>query len=341
MNKAKIYASGSVVGPIEVKTADLLLEAGLDKLDIPTDWIEKHTGIKTVRHCPDSVKPGDLAIDAAQRALDNSPLSADELDAVWFCGIERNCTEPATAYFVADAIGLDPNRLSLCWDLSDACHGFTAGLLTAKSFIESGVIRNALICTGERSSGKTKFIGEKFRKNELGRDKFADTAGAFTVGDAGGAMIIGASDDGRGIEYISTSNQPKHAKLCYFQDFGADRGIDPEFAMKMPQICARTLRVLSKMIPTAMEDLQWKSKDIDYGLVHQVGTSPYFETIKYLGIDSSKAPTTYDKYGNLTSATFPVLWDTLTRSGKLKPGQKVFGVSTGSGITASMLGMTA
>lgn len=324
-----------------VTTKSLLANARLDeKYGLPLEHIETTMGITHVRHCDESVKPSDLARPAAEKALAKCGMDARDLDMVLFCGIERDGTEPATAQIVAGQIGIDPSRLKYCWDLGNACHGFTAGIITAMSFIRSGQIKTALICTGERSSSKTKVITDDFLSGHLSKKDIGDTMGAFTVSDAGGAMILTASDDDTGIEHIGSENYSRFTDLCYFMNFGLDRGVKPTYAMKMPQICARTLKVVKKSVPAGLAKLGWKAEDIDHFVCHQVGKRIFDAWIEIVGVTKDKALMSYPMRGNLASASLPVLWDDLTEQGKLKPGQKVYAISTGSPVIVTQLGIT-
>lgn len=341
MDQSKIYGSGSVLGPQIVSTRELICYAGLDRLGCSPDIIEETMGITHVRHCEESVMPGDLATEAAMNALTAANVSPNEIDVVIYCGIERNCTEPATAHFIADAIGIGPDKLQHCFDVSNACHGFTAGVQIARAFLASqpDEVRYALVCTGERSSGKTKVICDDFRNGVIGKKDIADTLGAFSVGDAGGAMVIGRSENGQGILEISNSNSPRYAKLCHFTNFGLDRGIKPRYAMKMGPICARTKKIIKAMVPDILNRLSWQPKDIDHGIFHQVGRRVHEDWTQILGIDEQRAPSTYATWGNLASANLPVIWDSLAKKNLLKTGEKVFIISAGSGIAVSMIGI--
>ncbi|PCJ21845.1 MAG: hypothetical protein COA96_15250 [SAR86 cluster bacterium] len=344
MVSVTISGSGSVLAPHEVETSELIKYAKLDRFGISPNIIFERMGITHVRHADDSVLPGDLATEAAKKAITASGIPANEIDMILYTGIERNCTEPATAHFIANDIGIDPKRLQYCWDMSNACHGFTAGILTARKFLkdqdEGDRIRNVLVCTGERSSGKTKVICEDFRNGRIGADRVQDTLGAFTVGDAGGAMVLSQCESDKGIKAISNSNNPRFAGLCLYQDFGADRGVKPIYAMKMPQICARTKRIIKRISPVILNRLGWGASDIDHGIFHQVGKRVHKDWLDIVGIEEARAPSTYAKWGNLASANLPVIWDMLDTKGAIKPGDNVFVVSAGSGISVTMLGIT-
>ncbi len=334
MNTIKIVSVWSSFGEYEVSTRDLLEEAGFDKLGFTNDKVEHELGISHVRHSADSVLPGDLAIAASLKALDAYAGSFDEIDVVLFCGIERDYTEPATAHRVARRIGLEA---SLCMDISDACHGFTAGMIFANALLQSGSHRNILVCTGERSSNKTKEISGKFRSGELDASRVADTLGAFTVGDGGGAMILSSDYDGAGIQSIQTVSKSKYEKLCFYSPWGPK----PTFAMQMGKICAATISLVKEMIPATLDQLDWRRDDIDLMMCHQVGKRPFDKYLEIFGIGADKSIATYPKLGNMASATIPICYDLLNQQGRLEKNKKIFVVSSGSGIVVTQMGLIA
>lgn len=87
-----------------------------------------------------------------------------------FCGIDRDYSEPATAHLIAHELG-----------------------------IASGQVRHALVCTGERSSSKTRYISDLYKDRTLGANDVQNTLGVFSLGDAGGAMALGPTDNGTSI----------------------------------------------------------------------------------------------------------------------------------------------
>lgn len=330
--KTKIYATGATLGSHEIATESLLEEAGFDRIGLPLNLIEKELGITHVRHSADSVKPGDLAIAAGEIAIRRSGVAASEIDAVIFCGIDRDYSEPATAHRVAHELGI--NALH-CWDQSDACHGFTTGIITANLLIASGQIRHALVCTGERSSSKARYISDLFRDQTLGKQDVQHTLGVFSLGDAGGAMVLGPGDDGAGIQLVNSRTNSSQSRLCYYDIFGAERGIKPSFGMEMTEICSKTIRLVKRMVPRTMKALGWDYTDIDFLIQHQVGYKPYQVVLNMFQTSADKSPATYARFGNLASASIPVCFDFCD----IKRGDRAIINSTGSGIVATHLGL--
>ena len=104
-------------------------------------------GIVERRMAPVNSKPSDLAIPAAKNAIDSAePGIAEDIDLVIFCGIERDQPEPATAHIIQDKLGLNSRY---AFDMANACFGFVDAMQVAASYIKCGIVKYALIITGE------------------------------------------------------------------------------------------------------------------------------------------------------------------------------------------------
>lgn len=336
-HRAKIIGTGSELGRFEVPTAEIILNSKIDRFGFSLDLVSETMGITHVRHSDLQTKPGDLAIMASEKAIKQCQVDPRSIEAVIYCGIEGDYVEPATAHKVAHALDIAPRY---CWDKSDACHGFTAGLLEAELMIAAGRIRTALICTGEHPSNKTHLLADLFATGHLGSEDVMQSLGGFTVGDAGGAMILTRSESPAGIIASNTTAISALRELCYCDTSGADRGQLPKFSMEMGKICARTIRLVRKMLPESLNCIGWHKSDIDYLIPHQVGERPFLKYLDIFGLTPDQSVATYAKFGNLASATIPVCWDILQTAGRLEPGKRVFIVSTGSGIVVSHLGIS-
>jgi 3-oxoacyl-(acyl-carrier-protein) synthase III len=328
MQSAQIYSVGSELAECAVQTRDILDEARFEDCSL----VEKSLGISEVRQAADSARPSDLAIPAARKALQESSLMPAEVDAVIYCGIERDCSEPATAHIIAASLGLRP---SICFDVANACHGFTSGLHVANSMIRNGDIAHALVVTAELSSKVTRKVVDLFRTSKLGPGDVKTHVGAFTVGDAGGAMILGPCSNDKGIRQIKSRAISDYHKLCSYK---LDKG-ELSFAMDMGRISAVTLKLVKELIEPAYEALGWTPDDVDLFIPHQVGERPYRKTLEIVGISEDKSIATYPKLGNLASATIPVCFDLMQRQGRIKSNSNLLLGSSGSGIAATFMGL--
>lgn len=329
MQTAQIISVGSELADSAVLTRDILDEARFEDCSL----VEKSLGISEVRQAPDSAKPSQLAIPAARGALLESNLRPAEVDAVIYCGIERDCSEPATAHIIAAALGLRP---AICFDVANACHGFVSGIHVANALIRTGDIHHAVVVTAELSSKVTRKVVELFRKNKLGPHDIRTHVGAFTVGDAGGAMVLGPGEPGKGIRQIKSGAVSEHHQLC---SYSIDRG-KLSFVMDMGRISAVTLKLVKELIDPAYQALGWTPADVDQFIPHQVGARPFQKTLEIVEVSEDKSIATYPKLGNLASATIPVCYDLMKQQGRLSAGTNVLIGSSGSGIAATFMGVS-
>ena len=331
-NNVKIISVGSYLPEQVLKSDDIMSEIKSDVLyDIPIDWMSASMGIKERRISQANAKPSDLAIPAAQKAIDQANINPDHIDLVVFCGIERDHSEPATAHSIQDRLGLNADQ---AFDVSNACFGFIQGIEIANHFISSGTVRHALVCTGEVPS-KIMLAAIEFLKQGVDPDMAKTTLGALTVGDAGGAIILGASDfdENVGFKLFHTKTNSSLVKKCYY-------GINPDGTfhgqMHMAPIVGASIRMHRKIITETLSKLGWDK--FDWVLSHQTGKRPFEKFQSFSTVEEERMIKTYDTLANITSATFPVNYEKLLDTGKLVSGDRIGGIHSGSGLVVGEFG---
>ena len=194
--KTKIFSSGTYLPP-QIVTSDELFEEfkSEDKYGIPTNWMSEKMGILERRMSSPDTKPSQLAIPAAEMALQNlNDLPIDDIDLVIFCGIERDQAEPATAHKIKKSLNIDA---PYAFDVANACFGFVDALQIADSYIGSRIAKAALIVTGEIPT-RVLLAAVDMLKRGVDIKTAKNIVGALSVGDAGGAVVVGPSSDSRG-----------------------------------------------------------------------------------------------------------------------------------------------
>ena len=91
-------------------------------------------------------------------------------------------------------------------------------------------------------------------------------------------------------------------------------------------------------VPQIITDLSEKfgfdlEKDVDYFILHQANARIIEATAKKLGISRDRFPMNIMKYGNISSASIPILLDEMKHDGRLQPGMKLVIASFGAGLT--------
>ncbi len=193
-----------------------------------------------------------------------------------------------------------------------------------------------VVVTAELSSKVTRRVVNLFRTHKLGPGDIRTHVGAFTVGDAGGAMVLGPGDEGKGIRQIKSGAVSDHHQLCSYR---IDRG-KLSFVMDMGRISAVTLKLARELIDPAYQALGWTPDDVDLFIPHQVGARPFQKSLEIVGVSADRSIATYPKLGNLASATIPVCYDLMQQQGRLKTGTNMLIGSSGSGIAATFMGVS-
>ena len=324
----RIYSVGDYLPSQKVQSNHLFEDLDSDrKYGIPTTWMSETMGIVERRVAAENTKPSELAILAAREAIEScTEIHPDQIDMVLYCGIERNYTEPATAHAVQDGLGLKAHRV---FDISNACFGFNDGIDIANNFISSGSAKYVLLVTGEIMTRIYPSFIKQLKKG-VSVHKARNLIGWFSLGDAGGAMIIGPSEpeDHRGFRIFRNNIDSSHVDKCHYE-----LNTDGEYhgEMKMGKIVARGFQLHKEIIYTTMKSVGWEK--FDKLLTHQTGRRN-FEQIAKLGIvESEDILKTYDVLGNITSATLPVSYKKMINDVTLNKGCRIGGCFGGSGLT--------
>ncbi len=323
----KISGVGAYLPSERVLSDDLMREAKSEGFGVPEEFLRRFSGIEERRFSTSSEKPSTMAILASRVALADAGIDGRDIDQVIFCGIDRDYAEPATAHFVADAIGANGAD---CFDLSNACHGIMSGISCANGTIGIGAAENILLCTGETPSEVTFDILRQL-KGTTDRELFKKLMGALTVGDAGGAIVVSKAGVGEGCKWMNFHTKSKYKDYCYYRH--TNTGV--EFEMQMSKISTAAVEMHQQMIDRTFEKLEWDPDSITKIYCHQAGAAPHKKMAKLARQPINKAPITYKLLGNLTSATIPINMH-LNRPER---GDKILMMGVGSGLAASQIGV--
>jgi len=333
--KAKIYSTGVHFPTQVVKSDELFSEIDSEtQYGIPIGWMADVMGIHERRVAPEEAKPSDLAIPAAERALQSvSHLNFDDIGLVIFCGIERDQSEPATAHTIQHKLGLNARY---AFDMANACFGFVDAMQIATNYISCGIVKYALIVTGEIPTRVSKAAIDILKKG-VDIKTARNIIGALSVGDAGGAAIIGPTEVGEhaGFELFNTVSHSHLADKCIYKQ-REDGTIEGQ--MMMGQIAGAIVRSHADLINDTLVKLGWN--EFDWVLSHQIGQRPFDRLSNMDGVKPSKMIKTLDKFGNITSATFPVNFYKMVKEKSVERGDKVGGCFAGSGLVIGQFGYT-
>ena len=177
----------------------VLSNAELERLvETSHDWIVARTGICERRVIGSEETLWRLCVPAAEQALAQAGLAADDLDLIVVATSSPDYPMPSTAALVQAALGA---HRAAAFDLEAACSGYVYGLATAGAFIQAGMYRNVLLLGADMLS---RYMDYADRGTCI---LFGDGAGATVLqaGTTQGLRSVVLAADGRGAMHLDIS----------------------------------------------------------------------------------------------------------------------------------------
>lgn len=302
----------------------ILTNFDLEKMvDTSDEWIMERTGIRERRIAEDDVPTSELAFRAAENALKNAGIGADEIDLIIVATLTSDTVIPSTACILQSKLGA---KHAAAFDLSAACSGFVYGISVGAQFIKSGIYKKVLVVGAETLS---KFVNWKDRNTCV---LFGDGAGAAVLGavDGGyGFLGIELGADGGGGDYLSI---PASGSLHPASSETIEAG-QHFIQMKGNGVFKFAIKIMSESVEKAIEKAGLRSEDIDCLVPHQANLRIIQAAAKRLHLSMEKVIVDIDKYGNTSAASIPIALAEAAGSGKIKKGDIVVLVGFGAGLT--------
>ena len=318
-----MYAAFRSIGayvPEKVLTNDDLATM----VDTTDEWITKRTGIKERRIAAKGETTSDMAVQAAEKAIERSGLDKSEIDMIVVATISPDYFNmPSTATVVAHKMGLDKVT---AFDISAACTGFIYVLSIAKAFIESGMKKNVLIIGAEKMSAITDYT---------------DRGTCILFGDGAGAAVISATQDKEeAITDLHTAADGSLGDFLMTPDGGTGNPHQAELKaeasfiqMKGNETFKIAVRTLTKDVVEILEHNNVQAGEIKHFIPHQAN----YRIIKAVGdalkLDKEQVVLTVHKYGNTSGASIPMAMNDLYEEGNLKAGDLMLLDAFGGGLT--------
>jgi 3-oxoacyl-[acyl-carrier-protein] synthase-3 len=317
--RAVITGTGSALPAKELSNDDLA-----KMVDTSDEWITTRTGIKTRRIAADSETTAQLSAIAAQNALANAGLSADQIDLIVVGTITPEMVFPSTACFVQDAIGA---KNAWAFDLSAACSGFVYSLAIAEQFIAGGRYQNALVIGAETLSKITDYT---------------DRTSCILFGDGAGAVVLQRSQNGdKGILYSTMAADGSGWTSLNCQAHGsrfpASKQLDDPKKIYMTingrEVYQLAVRRIVDTVNECLDKCGLTINDVAMVIPHQMNARIIESAAKRLSIPDDRVFINIGAYGNTSAASIPIALDECIRGGKIKGGDIVILVTFGAGLT--------
>jgi 3-oxoacyl-[acyl-carrier-protein] synthase-3 len=321
MPRARFLGTGLAV-PDRVVTNDDLSRV----MDTSDEWIRTRTGIQERRWVREGETSAALAHAASLRAIEAAGLAPADLDAIIYATSTPDHFAPGNGVYLQRLLGVGAIPSI---DIRNQCSGFVYALAIADAFVRIGSYRHVLV------------VGAEIQSTALDvSTRGRNTAVIFA--DGAGAVVLGPSDDERGILAFDLHGDGSHAEKLW---------VDAPGSMYHPRVSARQLEegrhflemdgkeVFRHAVARMPESVQavlaaagHTTGDLALLVAHQANLRIAEMMQKSLGLRDDQVYNNIMWYGNTTAATIPIALDECVRTGRLRAGDLVAMTAFGSGF---------
>ena len=313
----------SIIGTGSYVPEKVLTNQDLAKIvDTSDEWIHSRTGMRERHIATPEQATSDLGVEAAEKALADAGIAAEELDLLIVATLSPDMFFPSTACFVQEKIGA---KNAFCYDLGAACSGFLYALDAAKNQIAAGAVKTALVIGAEKMS---TFID------------WEDRGTCILFGDGAGAAVLQAGGEGRGIMKSVMGSDGSLADLLWTPGGGSRNPASHEMIdqrqnylkMQGREVFKHAVVRMTEAVTQALDKNGVSSDDIKCFIPHQANIRIIDSIAKRLNI-AGRVYTNVEKYANTSSAALAIALDEAAKDGTIQKGDLVALTVFGGGFT--------
>jgi 3-oxoacyl-[acyl-carrier-protein] synthase III len=260
-----------------------------------------------------------MALLAAQRALEKSGHRPEEIGAVLFCSCTSVKMMPSLATWLSGQLGIFQTHASC--DIVAACAGLPYGLSEAVRLLQE-VERPILVVCGEKFSDKIGTV-------RTSRMIFGDGAAALVIGPA----PAGAAPD---IEVLQTYASGPMSEVDSI--IWPNPEFDNNITVYGPEVRSLVRRYLGQMLGElrALPHPDGKSgasllDAVDLVVPHQANKTMVVSIAEAAGVSADRLYFNIDRVGNTSSASIPIALHDAVQEGVIKRPMRIFAPGFGAG----------
>lgn len=312
-----IVATGSYLPKQEISNEEIAERCG-----VTVEWIERKTQIFGRRYAAPNEATSDLAVRAAERALEQAGLEPDQISYLIVSTSTGDFPQPPTSNLVQDALGAYETA---CFDINVVCSGFVYGLEIARSLL------------ADRPDGHALVVAADLYSRIL---DFDDRRTAVLLGDGAGAAVVGPVPEGAGFTAAGLRSRGDAHQLIRVEAGGSRRPATAETVATGGhhfRMNGRGVRdFVMDNVPPAVDELLARAgvdhAEVDHFVPHQANGVLLTELVESAGLAGAQTHRTLDRYGNVGSASVPVALDDANRAGRIRNGDLVLLAAFGGGM---------
>ena len=313
---SKIIGTGSYLPNEAVSNDELAARLAKDGVETSDEWIRSRTGIAQRHIASPNQTSSDLAMFAAQSALEMAGVGALEIDLIIVATTSPDMTFPSTACILQSKIGADN---AAAFDVQAVCSGFVYALTTADAMIRAGQAKKALV------------VGAEVFSRML---DWRDRGTCVLFGDGAGAVVLSASDEPGILASKIHANGRLNSILQVSSSIQNGQVVgNPYMYMDGQAVFKNAVTALGDVAVEVLESAKMSAEQLDWLIPHQANIRIIQATAKRLDFPMDKVVVTVDQHGNTSAASVPLALDTAVRDGRIQKGHTVLVQGVGGGFT--------
>jgi 3-oxoacyl-[acyl-carrier-protein] synthase III len=289
------------------------------RLDTSDEWIRQRTGIGERRVAAPGELTSDLAVRAAEQALNNAGLEGRDLDLLVVATATPDNTFPATATKVQARLGM---KRGAAFDVQAVCAGFIFALAIVDNALRLGQAKSALVIGAETFSRILDW---------------EDRGTCVLFGDGAGAVVLKAvTASGLGGRFILSNHLHSDGRQydILYVDGGPSLTRDAGFLrMEGREVFRQAVQHLSEVVDEALRANGLTATDIDWLVPHQANSRIIDSIGRKLGLSPDKIVMTIEHHANTSAASIPLALEAAAKDGRIKPGHLVLMEALGGGLS--------
>ena len=287
------------------------------------EWIVQRTGVRERHIAEEGEATSDLAVRAAQQALERAGVEPDEVDFIVVGTTTGDMAFPTTANVVQHRLGC---RTAGSVDVYAACSGSIYSLSIASQYIQTGKYRTVLAIGADTLSKITDFT---------------DRGTCILLADAAGAAVLRPATGAFGILDTDLYSDGQYWELLYQPGGGSRHPATHETVdkrmhyakMKGNEVFKVAVRMFVDSAERILERNGCKADDVDLFVPHQANLRIIEAAAKRVGLPMERVFVNVDRYGNTGAASIYVALEEAWAMGRIKPGDLVLLAAFGGGFT--------
>jgi 3-oxoacyl-[acyl-carrier-protein] synthase-3 len=285
-----------------------------ESLDTSHEWIFQRTGICQRHISSDLETCAFMATIASKNALEQSGLTAADLDLIIVASTTQDVTFPSVACLVQNSLGC---KVIPAFDLQAVCAGFVFAISVADSLSKNSGYKNVLLIGVERMS--------------LILD-WQDRSTCVLFGDGAGAAIF-RQEPSDNLDSSLLYSDGSFKDILYTTGGIAKIGEPNTICMNGREVFKHGVQKMAEVALELLEKNGLTSNDIAYFVAHQANVRMIDAIAQRMGIEENKVVKTTDKHANCSAASIPLALNHLVNTKNVNKGDLVLTVGFGAGAS--------